>query len=70
MKMKALKRADQILKVIHRLRQSTGPTWPMVKDYLKRWHYWPLTHRSNFVRFVNNSFVANWLKRETKEQSR
>lgn len=67
---RALKRADQILIVIKRLRQSTTATLPMVKDYIKRWHYDPLAQRSNYVRFVNNSFVSNWLKREAKEQNK
>jgi len=64
---KALKRSDQILKVIHRLRMTTGATWPQVKDYLHRRGYWPLSQRSNFVKFVNDSFVVYWTRRKERE---
>lgn len=66
---KALKRAEQILKTIHRLRETTGASWAQVKDYLRRRGYWPLSQRSNFVSFVNDPFLIRWARRR-KESSR
>ena len=49
--------------VVRRLRETTGGTWKMVKDYCERKNYWPLSHRSKFVAFCNDSFVKYWTKR-------
>jgi hypothetical protein len=60
---KAIKRFDEIMAVVKRLRETTGASWSQIKDYCQRRGHWPLKFRSNFVAFCNESFVKNWTKR-------
>ena len=57
-----MRTADWIL-VVRRLRETTGASWKMVKDYCERRGYYPLWHRSKYVAFCNDSFVKHWTKR-------
>ncbi len=49
--------------VVRRLRETTGVSWKTVKNYCIRRGYFPLTHRSNYVKFCNDFFVKYWTKR-------
>ena len=60
---KSYKQMDRCLTVIKRLRETTGVSYATVENYLKRRDYYPIIIRSNYVRFVNDSFVINWLRR-------
>jgi len=70
MKARARKRTKRILITIKRLRQSTSATLSMVQDYVKTHKYEPLAQRSNFVKFVNDTFVNSWLRRHIFERPR
>jgi len=67
MRARALKRTQRILITIKRLRQSTSATLSMVQDYVKTHGYEPLAQRSNYVKFVNDTFVNSWLRRHIFE---
>ena len=56
------------VRVVRRLRETTGATWRQVKNYCERRGYYPLYHRSKYVAFCNDPFVMNWTKR-TKSNS-
>ncbi len=49
--------------VVRRLRETTGASWYTVKDYCERRGYYPLGHRSKYVKFCNDPFVRYWTKR-------
>jgi len=56
-----LKRADNWILVIKRLRTTTGGSFAQVKDFMRRHNY--TFCRSDFVKFCNNSFVIRWTHR-------
>ena len=57
-----VKRIEQIFNIITSIRSATGMSAKSVIDFVKRRGHFPLTQRSNYVRFVNESVVLNFHK--------